>query len=270
VSARVRTVPAALGALLGFLFLPPCQPAHSADLDVPALVAACADLRNGARLSADKNLLCFDGEIRWDAPLAQFHALNRGGTLVVRSPGGLTVLAMRMADILREKNARVVIHDHCFSACANALFVATHETHVAEGALVAWHGNNWSQFACAPVPRRVKKQARNEEKRMIARYEEFCRDPVAFHEFYHRRGITPDFTVEPPTAYGQKKLRTLQRDTYYEPGIFWTWHPENFGSFFKSTIVFRSYPDQETFEARMLTLRSAARLIYDLPRGLPK
>jgi len=70
VSARVRAAGGA--ALLGALLLPPCQSAHSADVDVPALVATCADLRDGARLSADNNVLCFDGAIMWDVPLAPF------------------------------------------------------------------------------------------------------------------------------------------------------------------------------------------------------
>jgi hypothetical protein len=72
VSRRTRSVTAALGALLGVLFLPPCPSAHAADLDVPALVAACAGLRDGARLSADNDVLCFDGAIRVADPSDQF------------------------------------------------------------------------------------------------------------------------------------------------------------------------------------------------------
>ena len=104
---------------------------------------------------------------------------------------------------------------------------------------------------------------------MLARYEQLCRDWGPFHEFYRKRGITDAFTIRPQTAYSRKMLLTMQRDTHDKRRIFWTWHPENFGNFFKSKIVFRSYPDQETFEARMRRFGSGSRVIYDLPRGLP-
>jgi hypothetical protein len=124
-----------LGSLIQLgLLATSCASARADTIDVPALVAACAKHRNGAWLSADKNVLCFDGPITHTTSLEPFRELNSGGTLVVSSPGGLNIAAMHMADILLEKNARVVIHGRCLSACANALFVATHETHVAERA----------------------------------------------------------------------------------------------------------------------------------------
>jgi hypothetical protein len=255
---------AAGAALLGLLLLLPC-PAQSAELDVPALVAACRDLRNGARLSADNDVLCFDGEIRWDTALSPFHALNRGGTLVVRSPGGLTVLAMQMADILREKSARVVIHDFCISACANALLVATHETHVADGALVAWHGNT---YGCAAMPESTKQRANEAMRKSIARFEEVCQD-FAPYEFYRKRGISSDFTLRPQTVHGRNMFHILQRRVRNTREIFWTWHPSNFRDYFNSKIVFGSVPDQATFEAKLQRIGTPTRVIYDPPGGGP-
>jgi hypothetical protein len=252
----------ALGALLVLLFLSPSRAAHSADLDVPALVAACTD---GARLSPDNTVLCFDGEIGAQTSLDPFLALNGGGTLVVRSPGGLTILAMRMADILREKNARVVIHDYCLSACANALFVATHETHVAEGALLAWHGNT---YGCEPLET-LKRRADKATQQTIARYEELCGDRVPFYEFYRKRGISSDFTIRPQTAYSRTMFQIMQRRVSDKRSTFWTWHPDNFRDFFKSKIMFRSYPDQAAFEARLARFGSRSRVIYDPPGGGP-
>jgi hypothetical protein len=241
------------------IFLLSAQPASSGPIDVAALVASCAGHRNGARLLADNNVLCFDGPITHQTSLDPFRQLNRGGTLVVRSPGGLNVLAMHMADILLEKNARVVIHDYCLSACANALFVATHETHVAEGAIVAWHGNS----GCHPVSETLKETASERAKQKIARYEELCREPKVAHDFYRKRGISDDFTRQPQTPYSRKMFQAMHREAFDKRRIFWTWHPDNFGSSFKSKIVFRSFPDEDTVQAWMG--HSGARVVYDRP-----
>jgi hypothetical protein len=237
------------------------EPAHSADIDVPALVAACAKHRDGARLSADKNVLCFDGNIMWDTPLDPFRELNSGGTLVVRSKGGVTIRAMQMADILMEKSAIVVIHDYCLSACANALFVASHETHVAEGAVVAWLGNS-SNFPPMPVSEALTRQASGSQKERIALYQELRRNLNIVNEFYRKRGISDDFTRRPQTPYSRKMLHAMQREAYDKRSIFWTWHPDNFGNSFKSRIVFRSFPDQAAVE-------SLVRAVYDPPGEPP-
>ena len=258
--SRCRTALASLIAAI--IFSLPRLPAHSADIDVPALVAACAEHRNGARLIADNNVLCFEGEITHLTSLDPFRELNSGGTLVVRSQGGLGIAAMHMADILLEKNARVVIRGYCLSACANALFVATHETHVAEGAIVAWHGSG----DCRPVSETMKEKASELQKQVMARYEELCREPKV--DFYSKRGITGDFTRRPQTHYSRRVFDLMQREDPFEKRrIFWTWHPNNFGSFFKSKIVFRSYPDEETVKARLGLW--GARVVYDPPGELP-
>ena len=231
----------AAAAFLGALLLAPLQTAQSADLDVPALVAGCTDLHGGARLSADGNVLCFDGPIMWDTPLAPFYALNRDGTLVVRSQGGLLFLAQQMADVLLEKNARVVIHDYCLSACAMALFVASHETHVAAGGIVAWHDR----------PEGMRSSQCLRERK------------ITVTDFYRRRGINGDFAVCPQTAYSRKMFHAMQSMAIDKSRIFWTWHPDNFRGYFKSKIVFLSFPDEQTVVARMR--RSRARVIYDPP-----
>ena len=234
----VRAGAVAAATVLGALLLPPSQSAHCADIDVPALV----DLRDGVRLSADSNVLCFDGAIMWDAPLAPFYALNRDGTLVVRSQGGLLFLAQQMADVLLEKNARVVIHDYCLSACAMALFVASRETYVAPRAVVAWHDR--------PEGMRSRECLRERK--------------VTVSDFYRRRGISGDFAICPQTAYSRKMFHAMQsQEAIDKRRIFWTWHPDNFHGYFKSKIVFLSFPDEQTVVARLR--RWGARVVYDPP-----
>ena len=258
--SRCRTALALL--IPSVIFSLRCLPAHSVEVDVASLVAACAKHRNGARLSADKTVLCFDGESTLETPLEPFRALKRGGTLVVRSRGGLTVVAMQMADILLAKNATVVIHDYCLAACANALFVATHETHVAEGAIVAWDGKEKYAGCRQIVAGILQKPAGARRDQQLARALELCRVVDAF---YRKRDISDDFTIRPQTAYSRKMHHAMTRHIRWERhGIFWTWHPDNFGGFFKSKIVFRSFPEQEAVEGR---LRHA--VIYDPPGETP-
>jgi hypothetical protein len=232
-------------------------------------VASCAGHRNGAQLIADNNVLCSDGPITNETELDPFWRLNSGGTFVVRSPGGNIVVAMLMAEILHEKHATVVVHDHCLSACANALFVASHETHVADGAIVAWHGG--PRASCAEVSEILKQSADEAQKQWIAGSEQLCRNSDLIHGFYRKRGISDDFTRQPQTPYSRKMFQTMQRQEMFDKRrIFWTWHPQNFGSTFKSKIVFRSVPDsQEAIEARLRRLRFHARVVYDPPGEPP-
>ena len=61
-------------------------------------------------------------------------------------------------------------------------------------------------------------------------------------------------------------FQAMHREAFDKRRIFWTWHPDNFGSFFKSKIVFRSFPDSaETITAQLRRLGSGARFVYDPP-----
>ena len=57
---------------------------------------------------------------------------------MVRGFGGDIAVTIALADKLREKRAIVVVHDYCVAACANYLLLASEQTFVPSGALVAW------------------------------------------------------------------------------------------------------------------------------------
>jgi hypothetical protein len=257
-------------SLLSWSFCPP--PAHSGTIDVAALVAACA-IRNAGKpfanawLASDNDVLCFDGRIRPSVPLDDIRKLNSGGTFVARSPGGNVIVAMLIADILKEKNATVVVHDYCLSACANAFLVASHQTHVAPGTIVAWHGGGTINLPCPPAPEYLRQDVSAAKKQdHIESYEMYCLDPERFRTFYQRRGIKDDFARRPQTHYSRRMVAVMLREAYDKRAIFWMWHPKNFGSYFKSKIVFQSFPgSQEEVDGRLRRLGLPMRAVYDPP-----
>jgi hypothetical protein len=87
----------------------------------------------------ERTILCFNGPILADLDLTPILNLNNSGLFVVRGEGGDVVTAMKIADMLRDRNASVVIYDYCLSACAGFIFIASAETYVTRGTVVAWH-----------------------------------------------------------------------------------------------------------------------------------
>jgi hypothetical protein len=243
-----------------------CSSARPADVDIAALVASCAQVRDAIKLSLDNDVLCFDGGIEKNAPLGEIRKLNSGGTFVARSQGGNVVVAMLIADILLEKNATVVLHDYCMSACANAFLVATHETRVAHGTIVAWHGGGVPNWSCAPIadiPKQQDEAAMNESGEI---HQLYCRQRTQLHTFYKRRGITEHFVQRPQTLNSRKMFALLLRQGYDKRRALWMWHPENFDSYFKSKISFQSFPSsQDEVDERLRQLRFPIRVVYDPP-----
>src|SRR5439155_24941513 len=47
--------------------------------------------------------------------------------------------AAALSGIVRHRHATVGVHDYCFSACAMFFLIASHQSYVLKGALVAWH-----------------------------------------------------------------------------------------------------------------------------------
>jgi hypothetical protein len=90
-------------------------------------------------LSPDKQVLCLTGAIAKDLDVSLANDLKDDGLFVFRSPGGYAGPAVALSDIIRDRHATVVVYDHCFSACAGFLLVASYQTYVLKGTLVAWH-----------------------------------------------------------------------------------------------------------------------------------
>src|SRR2546430_1060074 len=116
---------------------------------------------------------------------------------VVRSHGGEVKTAMTIADVLQDKNALVVIYDYCLSACAGFLFIASAETFVTKGTVVAWH---------APC------SAGGVKEYTFAEKEKRCAAMIPTSEFFTRRAIdrkTPvqQFVYSPQSSHTRKMVR---------------------------------------------------------------
>jgi hypothetical protein len=79
-------------------------------------------------LSTDGQILCFDGPIARDMDVSLAKDLKQNGLFVVRSPGGYLGPAIELSDIVRDRQASVVVYDYCFSACAEFFLIASHQT----------------------------------------------------------------------------------------------------------------------------------------------
>jgi len=90
-------------------------------------------------LSPDKQVPCFTGKISQSLDVSLANDLEEDGLFVIRSPGGNVNSAIALSDMIRDRHATVVVYDYCFSACASMLLVASYQTYVLKGTLVAWH-----------------------------------------------------------------------------------------------------------------------------------
>lgn len=68
-------------------------------------------------------------------------ARERIDTLVINSLGGQTVAGKLLGDWVHDNGITVVVHDVCFSSCANYVFTAAPSKIIRAGAIVAWHGS---------------------------------------------------------------------------------------------------------------------------------
>jgi hypothetical protein len=242
-------------ALLTIFFL--ATAARCEDDAVSSAVAYCARYRQTVHLSDDRKILCFEGHIKQDLDMGPFRQLEDGGLFVIRSTGGHFATAMEMSDLLRDKNATVVIHGYCLSACANYVLVATERTYVLKSAIVAWHG--------APSAASCNSFFRGNEQ-AIDFLETYC-DQVQTHaRFFAKRGISPGFAYGPQTLHTRNMVKIYLAAAADKRSIFWMWNPKNYRDYFKGRITFESYPASQ-YEVdeilNRLRLSRSMRAVYD-------
>jgi hypothetical protein len=227
----------------------------------------CAQYNNTITLSEDYNILCLDGRIGKDLDESIFNRMNHGGFFVIRSDGGNIISAMKIANILLEKDATTVIYDYCLSACANAIFVASQRTHVLGSAIVAWH-RGLPRLSCAPPPVIIgaDEKEHREYQEHLNGLKEYCSNRNMTADFYKRRGIDDRFTHAPQTPYATKMFRLIIGQATNKDVIFWMWNPRNFGEYFKSRITFQSFPEsQDHVNELVRRLRLPIRVVFDPP-----
>ncbi|WP_456624013.1 MULTISPECIES: hypothetical protein [unclassified Bradyrhizobium] len=222
-------------------------------------------------LSGDQSILCLDGRIEKDTDVSAAKKLKEGGLFVVRSAGGDIASAIALAEILRERRAAVVVYDQCLSSCANYLLIASGQSHVLKGALVAWDYES-SDPALPSCAKFAMEKTRDGDYRLqrgscqpSAADEAQWRDILlAQTAFYKERMVDPYFEPPPDNRYLRRVVKSLYPDTHAYHHIGWTLHPRYFARLFKTTIVYESYPEgQAEVDEMVARLRLDMKVIYD-------
>jgi hypothetical protein len=269
-------------AALGIALVLALDVAYSHDNAMGAAVSYCRDriqsvqLRELAslksapgaqvQLSEDRAILCFDGKIDRNQEMTPFRNLGLNGSFVMRSPGGYAGAAMEIANVLREKNALVVLYDYCLSACANYILIASNRTYVTKNTIVAWHGGLSVPDCRYPDSARVFSERNNLSMWTQEQKEEFCKLAELQREFFRTRGSDDAIVQGPQSRYTTKMLRlSAQLSGYRDRNVLWMWNPKHYGSRFKSTIIYESYAEsqEEVDEILRRHFFSYVRVIYD-------
>jgi hypothetical protein len=219
-------------------------------------------------LSEDKQILCFDGNIEPNVHSSLVSELEEGGLFVVRSLGGRFSAAIRVANLLRDRRATVVIYDYCISACAAFFLTASDRAYVLQGSLVAWH-NPRSEDAAHPLCSFLATSHDGGPKKLRRG---LCRvegDLVEYHfspevEFFKERAVDPSFDLPPDSLYVRKRVTSLYNETGLDQDLAWTLHPRNYPHLFRTKISYEAYPKgQDEVDAMVARLGLSIRVIYD-------
>lgn len=217
-------------------------------------------------LSPDKRVLCLDGVITSDLNLAVAADLAKRGFAVVRSSSGDRTRAIELANMLRDREAVVIVRDVCLYACASFLVLASSETYVLGGALVAWGVmRRYPDHHCfgfldgidemGPFLTSVQCSPAYADERPADRL---------WSEFYRDRIAGPAFTDPPESRFVRRTLMNSFRATGKYPVVLWTWNPRHHAAAVKTKIVYEHYPDsQEEVDKIAEWLGLHRRVIYD-------
>jgi hypothetical protein len=224
------------------------------------------DIARPIALSPVKRVLCLDGVITSDLNVAVAMDLTNRGIAVVRSAGGDRARAIELANVLRDRDAVVVVQDFCLHACASFLLIASSETYVLEGALVAWGVmRRYPDHHClgfqdgiddnGPFLNSVQCSPAYADERPTERI---------WSEFYRDRIAGPAYTDPPESRFIRRALMNYFRATGEYPVVLWTWNPRHHASAIKTRIVYQHYPEsQEEVDITVKRLAISRRVIYD-------
>ena len=258
--------------LCAFAFVGVCpESSHAEEADFAAYARAveyCRDnVKHPMALDPDKRVLCFDGVLSPELDVSLAAGLRQNGLFVVRSPGGEILSAATLADLLRDRNATVVVYDYCLSACASYLLMATNETFVLRDTLVAWHYTadpRWCpslKFPRDDGPKRLEKTPCPDAPSDIKEGDKNRRHLNS--KFYSGRAVDPLFD-DPPQSFAIRRImRGLFEETGQYPEVFWTWNPRYYSSVLKTKIVYEAYPASQTEVDALATRFQTIRVIYD-------
>jgi hypothetical protein len=223
-------------------------------------------------LSSDRQVLCFDGAIVKDMDVSLARRLNEAGLFVVRSSGGSETSAIVLSDLIRERRGTVVVYDYCLSACAVFFLVASHQTFVVKGALVAWHhpqSTDASRPLCTSLqvpidggPKKLRRGPCQSDSPEFGAFREG--GPEYVRRFFKERAVSPLFEAPPDSLYVRKIIRSQYAETGAFRDVAWTIHPRYYPTLFKTRIIHEAYPEsQGEVDSMVSQLHLDIRVIYD-------
>lgn len=216
----------------------------------------------------DQRVLCYDGMLTTEVDIAQAKSLRSNGLFVVRSIGGDILIASTLADIVRHRNATVVVYDYCFSACASYLLLASHKTFVLRSTLVAWHYTVDPRWCPSLVPgeeddpKRLEKSPCPDAPADVQEGDKYRRRLNS--KFYVGRTVDPLFD-DPPESFAIRKiLKGMFEGTGRYPDVLWTWNPRYYASALRTKVVYEAYPQsQDEVDALAAKYLPGQRVVYD-------
>ena len=107
------------------------------------LMVSCVRLLHAADVSVSDGNLVFQGlidEASWRSVQEQVHGQSVR-RLVITSKGGDVETALQFAKWIFHNGIDVEVPDHCFSSCANYIFLAGVHKFITGQGVVGWHGN---------------------------------------------------------------------------------------------------------------------------------
>ena len=201
-------------------------------------------------LDLDKRVLCFDGPIFPELDLSLANRLEDGGLFVMRSIGGEQLSAIRLAEVLRERHATVVLYDYCLSACASFVLVASTKAFVLKNTLVAWH--HWTgKYLCPSLEQAKDEGPRRLEKNACADAPADYQDVYKYAKwldkwFYSTRAVAPPFENPPQSVIVRRILQNkFGGRGEYPSDLMWTWNPRYYTSKIKAKIIYEAYPQSQ-------------------------
>jgi hypothetical protein len=225
--------------------------------------------------------------LRFPPTLRRSMALFKAVSFVVRSAGGDARVAVQLADILRGKQAIVIVNDYCLANCANYLFIASFTTYVPKDALVAWRfvseprvcidlsgEHRYEAPRFSPCNSSFHDGRRNEEidqlKRKFSEGRALSSEPsrAGFlrdgprHQDFSPSG--PSFELPPRSAAVVRALKEIVDARGGLPPIFWTWNPRFYPTVITTRVFYEAYPQsQDEVDAIAKRIWLGARVIYD-------
>jgi hypothetical protein len=218
-------------------------------------------------LSSDRRILCFDGWVDDGMDLSLARELGEYGVFVVRSFGGHAGTAIALSHLLRDRRATVVVYDYCVSACANYFVIASDQTYVIDGTLVAWRNfaSGFAECTSLEVPRDQGPKKIRRVPCPGTGFADVAKHKAAVSEvnrFYSQRTVNPEFEPPPDSSHVRRVLKNLYDETGVYPNVAWTLNPR-YHTAFKTKIVYEAYPEsQEEVDAKAARLH-LGRVIYD-------